>query len=112
MLIAIFSYFFLSGVDEESFVKLTKDYAQSQSIERQQMLNQHVKNMETDLQVYLDISKEAAETIKDSELTREELKAKLVSFNDKREATLQNFFDTRYKIKDELSQEEWEEAFN
>jgi len=112
MLIAIFSYFFLSAFDEDSFIKLTRDYAQSQPIERQQLLNEHAKNMEADLQTYVDISQEAAKTVKNTRLTREEIKALLITYNDKRESTVQNIIDTRYKIKDALSREEWEEAYN
>jgi len=112
MLIALFTYFFLSFSDTGlHFMEDTKNFAKNQGPERQELLNKYADEIQTNIQAYSKLSKEASKTIGDVSKSREQITQLLITQNDEREKILQKVFDARFKIKDELSPEEWKKAF-
>ena len=112
MLITLFTYFFLSFSDTGlHFMEDTKNFAKNQAPERQELLNGYADEIQVNIDTYEALSKEASKTVGDVHKSREEITQLLISKNDKREKVLQKVFDARFKIKGELSREEWKEAF-
>jgi len=112
MLIALFTYFFLSPSDTDlHFMEDTKEFAKTQAPQRQELLNRYANDIQANINIYDTLSKEASSTVNDPHKSREEIGKLLVTQNDEREKTLQKIFDARFKIKDELNREEWKEAF-
>ena len=112
MLIAIFTYFFIGFFGDSNFVQQTRDFSENQSLERKQLLNSYADKMQANQERYEKISKDVADTVTSPEATREELKTLLTQQNSEREKAIQEIFDLRFKIKEELSREEWEETYN
>lgn len=113
MLIALFTYLLLSSDVPGTLVKTLETYVQEEihDTKRQQVILADLDEIKQTLVKFTDITSDTTKTLNSVKGSREEVKKSLARFHDERAVELQHVLDVRYKIKGEMSREEWDSAF-